>query len=387
MLSPSPLPRHDRVGPVLVTRSRALLCGLLTVLALLPASFAQISAPSFGTRGEVESELVASFMLAFRSAVSAATGIEVRNGDLITPGIAGSLEPEFAKLIAELDAARFAVSGEIARLEGAVTDPYTVNLIVVDAEMDRSTDLISAPLSAASVTETAAALAAEVASFTAALVELPRGDAGLFVSSEPGDAQIFVDGVSLGRTTRLDVAMLQAGRYRLEVRKEGFLPEVRMIELRPNDTSMLHVILTPISGGSIQLSSSPRARVLLDGESVGTTPLTVAATPGLHIVTLQRDGFADEVREVLVRNFRVTRVTASLLPAAEPLVYWDEVREWLVFVDGVLQPTGHAIGLVPGLRSFELRRGSEVRTYLRAVPENGAYRLDLETGELVQLGP
>lgn len=386
MFSPSSLPRQDRSRPAAVTRSPYLSGVVVAILMLTSAAFAQISAPAFGTRGEVESDLVASFMLAFRSAVSAATGIEVRNGDLITPGIAGSLEPEFAKLIAELDAARFAVSGEIARLEGAVTDPYTVNLIVVDADMDRSTDLISAPLSAASVTETAAALAAEVASFTAALVELPRGDAGLFVSSEPGDAQIFVDGVSLGRTTRLDVAMLQPGRYRLEVRKEGFLPEVRMIELRSNDTSMLHVILTPIAGGSIQLASTPRARVLLDGESVGTTPMTVAASPGLHTVTLQRDGFVDEVREVLVRNFRVTRLTASLLPASEPLVYWDEEREWLVFIDGVLQPTGHAIGIVPGLRSFELRRGSEVRTYLRAVPEEGAYRLDLETGELVALG-
>lgn len=381
---PSPL-RQGRHAAAL-TRARALARVVLLGLALASTSFAQISAPVFGTRGDVESGLVDAFMLAFRSAVSAATGIEVRDGDLITPGIAGSLEPEFAKLIAELDAARFAVSGEIARLEGAVTEPYTVNLIVVDAERDRATDLISAPLSPASISVTAAALAAEVASFTVALVELPRGNAGLFVSSEPGDAQVFVDGVSLGRTSRLDVAMLQPGRYRLEVRKEGFLPEVRMIELRPNDTNMLHVILTAISGGSIQLSSNPRARVLLDGESVGTTPLTVAASPGPHTVTLQRDGFSDEVVDVLVRNYRVTRVTSRLTPAFEPLVYWDEVREWLVFIDGVLQPTGHAIDLQPGLRSFELRRGSVVNTYLRAVPDNGAYRLDFETGELVPFG-
>lgn len=156
-----------------------------------------------------------------------------------------------------------------------------------------------------------------------------------------------------------------------------------MIELRPNDTNMLHVILTPISGGSIQLSTTPRARVLLDGESVGTTPLTVAATPGPHTVTLQRDGFSDEVIDVLVRNYRVHRVTSSLTPASDLLVFWDEEREWHVYIDGVLQPTGHAIDLQPGLRSFELRRGNVVNTYLRAVPDNGAYRLDLETGELV----
>lgn len=363
-------------------RAAALVAVLL--LTALGAAFAQVSVPTFGTRGDVDSLVVDRFMAAFRSAVGAATGLEVRNGDLITPGIASSLEPELATLIAELDSARYAVSGEIARLAAPAVDPYAINLIVVDADLGRATDLISAALDPAAPEQSAAALAAMVAAFTTAKVELPRGDSGLFVSSEPGDAQVFIDGVSLGRTSQLDVAMLMPGRYQLELRKEGFLPDVRMIELRPTDTTFIHVILTPISGGSIQISSRPSARVELDGVPAGTTPVTLSALPGMHTVTLKRDGFADETVDVLVRNYRVSRQQVQLQPAAPLVVFWDESREMLVFVDGIFQPGGSAEGIAPGLRTFELRRGTETVTYLRAVPTTGVYRLDLATGELVE---
>jgi hypothetical protein len=359
---------------------------LLALWVAVPV-YAQISVPTFGTRGGVPEALVESFMPGFRLAVADATGLEVRSGELITAGIAGSLEPEFALLIAELDNARFAISGEIARIAAAGGEPYAVNLIVVDAERSRATDLISQPLDPNAIGQAVTDLAAAVAAFTSAVVDLERGSAGLFVSSEPGDAQVFVEGVALGRTSRLDVAMLAPGRYQLEVRKEGFLPEVRMVDLRADDTAFVHVILTAISGGSIQISATPRAAVYLDGIGVGATPVTVPALPGTHRVTLERDGFLPETVDVLVRNYRVSRVETTLVPAAEPLVFWDERREVLVFVDGVFQPGAYAENLQPGLRTFELRSGGERRSYLRAVPTDGAYRLDLETGELVPLHP
>jgi len=356
------------------------------VLALACTGVAQISVPTFGTRGEVQVQVVEEFMAEFRAAVAAATGLEVRSGELITPGIAGSLEPEFAVLIAELDGARFAISGEIAGLVDPGGEPYAVNLIVVDAERARSTDLTTRMLDPLAVAPAAAELAAAVAAFTSAAVELPRGDAGIFVSSEPGEAQVFLDGVSIGRTSKLDVAMLAPGRYQLELRKDGFLPETRTVELRAGDTSFVHVVLTAISGGSIQVAAEPAAQVLLDGVPSGRTPLTLSALPGTHRVTLQREGFLEETFEVLVRNYRVTRLEAALVPAVDPLVFWDERREVLVLIDGELQPGAYAPALAPGLHTFELI-GTTTRSFLRAVPESGAFRLDLETGELVPLAP
>ncbi|HKI56876.1 MAG TPA: PEGA domain-containing protein [Trueperaceae bacterium] len=366
----------------------ALLAALLALLlAAAPAAAAQISVPTFGTRGGVPAEVVSGFMPVLRQAVAAATGLKVTSGELVTPGIAGSLEPEFARLIAELDNARYAVSGEIARNAAAGGEPYTVNLIVVDAGSKRNTDLISRPLQPDAMADTARALAAAVAAFTGAAESLPKGNAGLFVSSEPGHAEVSLDGVSVGRTSDLDVLMLKPGRYDLEVRKEGFLPESRSVDVRADDTSFVHVILTAISGGSVQLSATPPARVYLDGAREGRTPLTLPALPGSHTVKLLRDGFLPESFSVLVRNYRVTRVAVSLHPIGDPLVFWAEDRTDLVLVDGVLQKGGYADGLTPGLHTFELKGPAGDRTFMRAVPDHGLYRLDLKTGELVPASP
>lgn len=362
---------------------RAVACLLLLSLQV---ALAQISVPTFGTRGGVGTEVVGAFMSGFRAQVGRATGLEVRNGELITAGIAGSLEPEFAVLIAELDNARYAISGEIAAAANTGGEPFSVNLIVVDAERDRSSDLITTPFDPRDPAPAVHELALAVASFTSAAVELAAGDAALFVSSEPGEAQVFVDGVSIGRTSQLDVAMLAPGRYRLEVRKEGFLPDTRMIELRTGDTSFVHVVLTAISGGSIQVSATPRAAVVLDGVPSGTTPVALSALPGTHSVTLRRPGFVEETFEVLVRNYLVTRLETRLTPAVNPLVFWAERREVHISIDGVLQHGAFAENLKPGLRTVELSGPQGTRSYLRAVPDTGVFELDLTTGELVPLG-
>lgn len=357
----------------------------VTLLLLGSWAFGQvISVPTFGVRGAVPAELLEAFMTELRAEVGVATGLEVRRGELITQGIAGSLEPEFTLLIAELDSARFGISGEIAAVTGAAADPYAINLIVVDAEGARSTDLIARRLDPANVPSVAADLASAIAAFTGAVVELPHGDAGLFVSSEPRGAQLFLDGVMVGVTSELDVAMLAPGRYRMELRKEGFLPELRTVELRSGDTSFVHVVLTAISGGSIRVSAEPSATVLIDDAPSGRTPAILAALPGSHRVTLRRDGFEEETFDVLVRNYRVTRLEAKMTPAVDPLVYWDEAREHVILVDGVLQAGGYAEGLTPGRHTFELSRLSDSKSYVLDVPESGVYRLDLTTGQLTR---
>ena len=346
---------------------------------------AQITVPTFGVRGDVPEDVVQSAMTALRERIGAETGFQVSKGELITPGIAGSLEPEFTELIAEVDGTRYAVSGEVG-VHLAVPGEYALTMIVVDAEEGRSTDLLSATFSPATVGIAASELAAQVAEFTQRSTALPVGSAALFVSSEPRDAQVFIDGVPVGRTVDLEVR-LEPGRYHLEVRKEGFLPEMRTVELRADAYELVHVILTAIAGGSIQVTTEPNARIYLDGAFVGTSPATFSALPGSHTLRLERDGFHTRVFTIPVRNYRVTRVRDTLEPRTPLLVFWPERREHLVYIDGELQPGGYAQGLEPGLATIELRRGSETLRVIRAIPERGVYRLDLQTAELVPLDP
>ncbi|UCH26186.1 MAG: PEGA domain-containing protein [Trueperaceae bacterium] len=356
----------------------------LTILFLLLGSVAaQISLPVFGTRGDVPEGLLARFMDLLREVVADTTDLEVRKGDLITAGIAGSLEPAFAGLIAELDGSRYAVSGEIARVGASEEQsPYFVNLIIVDVERERSSDLISQPLRETTLVQAATVLGQIIASFTAPLTVLPEGEAGLFISSQPAEAKVFIDGVLVGETSKLDPLRLASGRYRIELRKEGFLPEVRTVDLHDSDTRFVHFVLTSISGGSIQVSSQPSARVYLDDQFQGVTPFTLPALPGVHTIRLERDGFVSKSFSVPVRNYRVTRVSTSLDPLIDPLVFWSEDREYLVFIGSVLQVGGYAPRLRSGTTTFDVRKGAEQKLYTVEVPERGVFELDLHSGEL-----
>lgn len=367
------------------------------VIALLlflsaSAAVAQIAIPTLGSRGELPAgqdesftRLIDSFTEELRAAVSA-EGLSVSRAELITPGIAGSLDAEYAKLIAEIDGVRYAVSGEIAVVTDArAQGPFVVNLIVVDAEQDRATDLISRPLNEEDVRVTAVNLAREIVRFTEQALSLPSGDAGLFITTQPGEADVYLDGVRIGETPALDVVMLAPGRYQLELRKEGFLPEVRTVELRSRSTTFESVALAPINGGSILVESTPSAEVFLGGVSQGTTPLFIPAPPGVPTIRLERDGFLPAIVSVPVRNYRTSRVDLQLDPARDPLLFWDVERQHTVIIDGVLQPGAHARSVEPGLLEVEVRRGRERKSYEVVLPAHGAFELDLETGELTPL--
>lgn len=365
-------------------RGVALLLAFLWALAPWVAWAEGFAVPDLPGRGAVADEVVERFVAGLRAAL-AERGFEVSAAPLITPGIAGSLEPEFAVLIAQLEGTRYAVSGEVVARPTA-EGPYAVDLIAVDAREGRTSDLVSRAFALATLEGVADELAATLAGFASSEPTLPVGDAGLFVSSEPRGAEVRVAGVIVGRTGNLDLLGLEPGRYEVELRLDGYLPEVRTLDLRGGDTRFLHLVLTAIVGGSLQVAATPAADVWLDGAPVGRTPLTIDAPPGDRVLEVRRPGYVPRSLTVPVRAFRVTRVDVALTPLAEPLLVWTSERRVRVLVDTVLQPEGYALP-APGLRTIEVLIDGEVRRWLRAVPERGVYELDLATGELRPFTP
>lgn len=344
---------------------------------------AQITVPTLGTRGEVPDAVVEAVTAGLRGGLVEA-GFAVRPGDLITAGIAGSLEPEFTRLIGEIDGSAYAVSGEVAETDAGAAQPFLVNLIAVEVLSGRATDLISRPIDG-DATAIGLELAGTIAAFAQPTARLPSGEAGLFVSTEPRGAEVVIEGVSVGVTPDVEPVMLAPGRYRVELRADGFLPEMRSVEVRDGETRFLHVVMTAISGGSVRVQATPAARVSIDGVPSGRTPITLSALPGRHVLRIERDGFEAERVEVPVRTYRVTRVDVALEPLRELVVFWDEERSTLVRIDGVLQSGGWAVDIAPGLREIELIRPTERIVVLRAVPTTGIYRLDLANGDLVAI--
>ncbi len=357
---------------------------LLGVWLLGDLAQAQIVAPTFGTRGAVDEALLSDFMRLLRGEIGRQTGLLVSDGDLVTAGLAGSLEPEFAYFSAQLYGMRYALSGELSQTGGARA-PYTVSLLVADSETQRSTDVFIEPLTPGDLQGVVARLAERVARFVSPTTRLEVGSAGLFVSSTPGEASLFINGVEVGETSALDVIMLKPGSYLLELRKEGFLPASRMIVLSEGETELVNVALTTIAGGSIQIFSTPSAEILLDGEPVGVTPLTVEASPGARQVTLQRPGFQTSTFNVPVQNYRVSRLDEALTPIFERMLYWDGAEGGLFYLDGTIRTGGFIGNPVVGEHLVELRRSSGVTRFSVVVPETGAFEIDFEGERLEPL--
>lgn len=339
---------------------------------------AQMAVPSFGTRGSVDDIFLQSFMTQLRRTIAVELNQTVSDGDgVITAGIAGSLKPELTQLIAEILQTRYALSGEISK-ENTLTRqaPYSVRILIYDNEAKRSSDIISLPVSEESLDEVIASLTSQMAVFLEPATALSQGTAGLFVSSEPAEADIFIDGVKVAETPLGDVLMLQPGLYEIELRKEGFQPASRFVELTENREMMEQFSLTPVVGGSIQVRSYPRANVLLDGQQMGKTPLTMPALPGTHSLYIERLGFKPIHFNVRVENYRVSRVEPTLEPEDQNILFWDVLPSELVYVDNVLQTRDYLSDLTPGIYQINVRSSGETVSFEISIEGEGVYELD-----------
>ncbi len=360
----------------------ALLTLLLAVFAA-PVRAQQIAIPDFGRRGDLPEGLTATFSAQLRQEVLR-TGLGVDSAGLVTEGIAGSLDPFYTTLAGRLLGTRYALSGEIVDTPGSESR-FTVNVLIVDTLDERHSDVISRSLHLQDMVAVARELAHEIVAFTDLTQTLPTGDSGLFISSEPSGATIYINGLMVGRTGELNLLELAPGRYSIELRLDGYLPATRVEELRSGGTNFPHFRLSELRGGSAQVESQPVAEVFFAGESLGFTPLTVALPAGSQTLVLTREGFRDLEVQVEVRHNRVTRLDVDLDAVREPLVFWEPADSVRVAVDGVLQTGSAALELRPGRVTFTIWRAGTSQDYTMVLPLTGVFRLDTDLGALVPL--
>src|SRR5690625_1801249 len=359
----------------------SVLLALLLVALAGPALAEDIAIPDLGRRGELPEGIASMFTSHLRRAV-ARSGLSVDSAELVTEGIAGSLDPFYTALAGRLLDTRYAVSGEIVE-SADDTGRFSINLLVVDTRDDRQSDVITRPLQLQDAAGTAAELAAEIVAFTDMVEALPTRDAGLFISSEPTGAEVYIDSRLVGHTGSLNLLELEPGRYRIELRKEGHMPASRVEELRSGSTAFPHFRLTELRGGSAHVVSSPSAEVFHGEERLGSTPLTVPLPAGQQELLLVREGFRDLPVSVDVRNNRVSRVTLSLQAEREPLVFWDPQPGTRVSIDDRLQDGSSAAGLRPGRVTFTVWEDGKRRDYTMVLPLTGVFRFDPALGALI----
>lgn len=129
----------------------------------------------------------------------------------------------------------------------------------------------------------------------------------LHIRTEPTGVSVFLDGAAVG-VTELDptraaadasspliLKAIEPGRHELLFRRECYVEERRVVEvdidLRDNAPMQLEPVALRRSRTTLALSARPeRASFFLDGEEIGTTPLTHPVCPGPHSLELRVEG-------------------------------------------------------------------------------------------------
>ena len=139
---------------------------------------------------------------------------------------------------------------------------------------------------------------------------------GLFVSSDPAGADVFINGAKQSGQTPVTLP-LAAGDYKLTLRLQGYDPYSTAVQVKDNAQTELALKLSARSNGRVawaQVDTMPKgAEILVDGTPTGkTTPSRVELPIGLHTVTLRLAGFKEVRRAVEVSDGGTVTVAAWL---------------------------------------------------------------------------
>jgi len=118
---------------------------------------------------------------------------------------------------------------------------------------------------------------------------------GLYVSSDPPGADVFINGAKQSGQTPVTLP-LAAGQYNLVLRLQGYDPYVGSVQVKENIPTQVNTKLTERSTNHIAWaqvrSDPPGAEIFVDGDSTGRfTPARVEVPAGTHTVMLKLSGY------------------------------------------------------------------------------------------------
>jgi tRNA A-37 threonylcarbamoyl transferase component Bud32 len=104
----------------------------------------------------------------------------------------------------------------------------------------------------------------------------------LVITSEPSEANVFLDGSSKAAGKTPLTRELRPGKVRMKIDKVGYRSQIDEVDLRAGESSSLFYLLTPQDGAVEVTSDPPGAEVYNGQELLGTTPFERALKPGVY---------------------------------------------------------------------------------------------------------
>jgi len=186
----------------------------------------------------------------------------------------------------------------------------------------------------------------------AANMLLRTGSGTLEISSDPGGASAYIDGVYAG-TTNLVVGNIAPGRHEVKVSRAGNDDYNQWVSVENQVTTQVNAVLQPASGSSggfvVVTTEPPGASVYLDDEFKGQTetgrPLEISnVLPGNHRIYVTAKNYEDFEALTMVTAGAITPVTVQMSPSPMPqacglVIMNSDPAGADIIVDGLLKGT------------------------------------------------
>jgi len=121
------------------------------------------------------------------------------------------------------------------------------------------------------------------------------------INSNPQGAMLWINDKNVGRTPY--IGQFDAGEYSLRMIFEMYYEEIDTFEIQPGGKFIQTYDLKPQFGGIYIDSDPPGAKLSIDGQSAGTTPVTNnQLVSGRHIIRLTKEHFFDYETSIEIKD-------------------------------------------------------------------------------------
>ena len=213
----------------------------------------------------------------------------------------------------------------------------------------------------------------------------------LVINSVPANAEVIMDGKSVGRTPFRD--NVEEGKHEIELRRNGYISLKKSVHVRSKAIAKLDRLVLEVKPGSIRIKSRPSGAVIyINNKNYGDTPFDISnLKPGIYSIRLEKAGYDPAVRKVnlpagenLDLMFKLDSNTGGIDVATQP-------PGITLYLDGKLVgvtekvPRSRNISKILKIRNLSMGNHRLTLAHKRARPEKKNINFTIRKGQLVRL--
>ena len=139
----------------------------------------------------------------------------------------------------------------------------------------------------------------------------------LQITSTPSNANVYINGEYIGTTPK--TVELKEGTYEVKITKFGYYNYTETIYIQAGETYTLNISLKPVPTGYVEvISSPPKAKIYVDGEYRGLTPVTIKLKEGNHKLRIIKLGYYEHIEIIQISAGETKSLNITLKPIPTP---------------------------------------------------------------------